>query len=139
MYTLTESEGGKRLGVQTFTLTVSSDREAAPSELKVGSKVPVPTGPKDSPNPRTTYVDVGLTIQARTLRPLPGGLEIFSSVEQSSVAASTDDKIFEPVIRDSNLRDVAVLHPNAPVSLGAFDVPGSNRHYEVQVTMQAIR
>lgn len=139
LYTLTESEGSKRLGVQTFILTVSSDRDAAPSELRVGSKVPVASGPKDSSNPQITYVDVGLTIQARTQKAFPGGLEIFSSVEQSSIAASTDDKILQPVIRNSNLRDVAVLYPNAPVSLGAFDVPGSSRHYEVQVTMQAIR
>ncbi len=138
VYTLTESEGAKRVGFQTFVLTVSSDREAAPSELKVGSRVPVATGPKDASIPQVTYVDVGLTIQARTQKPIPGGLEVFSSVEQSSVAVSTDDKILQPVIRNSMLHGVAILYPNAPVSLGSFDVPGSNRHYEVQVTMQAI-
>lgn len=139
VYTLTESDGAKRLGVQSFVLTISSDKDAAPSELRVGSKVPVASGPKDAAIPQITYVDVGLTIQARTQKVFTGGLEVFSSVEQSSVAASPDDKIVQPVIRNSNLRDVAVLYPNALVSLGSFDVPGSTRHYEVQVTMQAIR
>jgi hypothetical protein len=139
IYTLTESDGAKRLGVQNFVLTVSSDREAAPSELKVGSRVPVVTGLKDSSNPQITYVDVGLTIQARIQRVFPGGLEVFSAVEQSSVAPSPDDKIVQPLIRSSNLRDVAVLYPNGSVSLGSFDVPGSTRHYEVLVTMKSIR
>ncbi len=139
VYTLAENDGAKRLGLQSFVLTVSSDRAAVPSELKVGSKVPVPSGPKDSAIPQVTYVDIGLTIQARTEKVFPGGLEVFSSVEQSSVAVSPDNKILQPVIRNSNLRDVAVLYPNVPVSLGSFDVPGSSRHYEVQVTMQAIR
>jgi hypothetical protein len=136
VYTLTESDGAKRLGVQTFVLTVSSDREAASSELRIGSKVPVPTSPSSS---QFTYVDVGLTIQARSQKAFTGGLEVFSSVDQSSFATSPDDKISQPVIRNSNLHDVAVLYPNVPVSLGSFDVPGSTRHYEVQVTLQTIR
>ena len=138
VYTLTESDGPKRLGNQRFVLTVSSNREAGSSQLKVGSKVPVSTSPKNSTTQQITFVDVGLTIQVRTQRAFSGGLEVFSDVEQSSIAVSPDEKILDPLIRNSNLRGTAVLYPDKPVSLGAFDVPGSTRHYEVQVTMQAI-
>ena len=141
LYTLTESEGGKRIGIQTFVLTISSDREAASSELRVGSRIPYATGSGDpAVGIQFNYADVGLTIQARSQKPFPGGLEVFASVEQSFITEPPpDNKIHQPVIRNYNLHDVAVLYPNTPVSLGAFDVPGNSRHYEGQVTLQAIR
>src|ERR1700761_5335157 len=42
LYTLSESDSGKKIGVQHFMLTVNNDSGRA--DLKIGSKVPISTG-----------------------------------------------------------------------------------------------
>ena len=138
VYTLTESDGAKRIGVQHFTLTVSSAADGATSELNVGSKVPVLSGPKDSANPQTTYVDVGLTIRAQP-RQTEDGLRLSSEVQQTSVSEASLEKVNQPVIRQAKVRDTALLIPGKAVMLSSFDVPGSTRHYDVEVVLEPVR
>src|ERR1700761_447794 len=69
LYTLSESDAGKKIGVQHFTLTVVSDYRTA--ELKIGSKVPISTGGVskdgkfDPSEYQVQYLDVGLSIAAQ--------------------------------------------------------------------------
>lgn len=132
-YTVTESEGAKRLGVQHFGLTVTATGQNG--SLKVGSKVPITTGSLNGGSTMTsqmTYLDVGLNIRAR-LTEVANGLVLDSQVEQSTVAEVVDAQSHDPVIRQAVLQNTALLTLGKPVVLGSVDTPGSTRHLEVEV------
>jgi hypothetical protein len=138
-YTLTEMDGGKRIGTQHFALTVNPGKEG---RIRLGSKVPIAM---ESSNPaslapaKVNYQDVGLNISAR-IREFATGVSLDSNVEQSSVSEeqSTDGR-GDPVIRQTRLENTALLTPGKPVMLGSLDVPGSTRHLDVEVVLEVVR
>ena len=136
-YTLTEMDAGKKLGLQHYTLTVDPDTHHA--SLKLRSKVPVCTGGCSSPAPSSiTYYDVGLSIDA-VLSGYANGIQVQTVLEKSDIAESqADQKISQPIIRDVDLTNTAMLSPGKSVELGSIDIPGSTRHYDVEVAMQAV-
>lgn len=143
-YTVTESDGQKRLGVQHFSLTVTAG--AASATLKLGSKVPVTTGSYQGGNnpvqSQFTYLDVGLNLRARLSLPANGTISLDSQVEQSSVTdsiAMNSDTVHEPVIRQAVLQNTAELTPGKPVMLGSLDTPGSTRHLDVEVVLEPVK
>jgi hypothetical protein len=139
-YTITESDGEKRIGTQHFALTV--DANTGDSQFKLGSKVPIITGSSNSENRAQTqvqYQDVGLNISARVKDYLTG-VEVHSKVEQSSV--SEDQSTVgrnDPIIRQAVLQNTALLTLGKPVMLGSLDVPGSTRHLDIEVVLEAVR
>ncbi len=138
-YTITEMEAGKRIGVQNFAVVVAAGGRTT---LKDGSKIPIATGTygTDTKNTQTqfTYLDIGLNIDA-SVDEFSNGARLRSKIEQSSAAEEkTIAGVTEPIIRQSVLEGTAFLTPGKPVTLGAFDIPGSTRHLEVAVTMDPI-
>ena len=134
-YTLTESDAGKRVGSQHYTLLAVTGQRTTSKE---GSKVPVLTGSytaggSSSAQQQFQYIDVGMNFDA-TLDAYAGGVRLRSKVEQSS---TTEDKsisgIVEPIIRQAVLEGTAILLPGKPVSLGSLDVPGTTRRIDVEV------
>jgi len=139
-YTITEMDGAKRIGIQHFAMI--ADPESGDSQFKLGSKVPIMTGSSNSVNPLQTqvqYQDVGLNISAR-LKEFSTGVEVHSKVEQSSVSEeqSTVGRN-DPVIRQAVLQNNALLTLGKPVMLGSLDVPGSTRHLDIEVVLDAVR
>jgi hypothetical protein len=63
-----------------------------------------------------------------------------SDVEQTGVSEeqSTGGR-GDPVIRQANLQNTALLTPGKPVMLGSLDVPGSTRHLDVEVVLEVVR
>ncbi|WP_263352123.1 hypothetical protein [Acidicapsa acidisoli] len=142
-YTITESDGGKNLGTQHFSLTVNPDSKDA--ELKMGSRVPIESaaynteGPAAHTNVQYQYVDVGLNISAR-VHEFATGAEVYSKLEQSSVAeAKSTIGSNAPVIRQAMLQNTATLTAGKPVMLGSLDVPGSTRHLDIEVILENIK
>lgn len=134
-FTLTEMDGGKKIGVQHFTMV--SDEKGS-SELRVGSKVPVASGPPaESGSPMYTYVDVSLNIDAR-VEEVQEGLRVYTRVAQSSIGPPPNDRIYQPVVRNTSLSTNAVVAPGKPTLLGSFDIPGSTRHSEVEVVLEPV-
>jgi type II secretory pathway component GspD/PulD (secretin) len=139
-YTVVESDGGKRIGVQHFSLTMTP---GVRTTLKDGSKVPVATGSYNttgaSAQTQFTYLDVGLNFDA-TLTQGAGGLRLSSKVEQS---ASAEEKtiagVTEPIIRQAVLEGSATLQVGKPVMLGSLDVAASTRHLDVEVLLEEIK
>ena len=139
-YTVTEMDAGKRVGVEHYTLMMSTGGRTT---LKQGSKVPIVTGsiansPGGNPNTQFTFVDVGINLEA-TLNSSADGLTLQSKLEQSGVI---EDKaiagISEPVIRQTLLRGTSLLQPGKPLMLGSLDVPGSTRHLDVEVVLEPL-
>ena len=133
-YTLTELDGGKRVGERKVAMTITAGQRTS---LKQGNKVPVMTGSYDSGTAiekmQVTYLDVGTNFDA-TLEEVGNGLSLKSKVEESSLS---DDKsgigAQDPIVRQSVLEGVSPLVPGKPLLLGSLDIPGSTRHFNIEV------
>ena len=84
-YTLTETDGGKRIGTQHFSMIVVNGRKTV---LKQGSRIPLATGTSTNSALMQTqiqYMDVGLNIDA-SLDASVDVVRLSTKVEQSSLA-----------------------------------------------------
>lgn len=139
-YTLTEIDNGKRIGTQHYSLTVVAGQRTT---LKQGSRVPIATGAytlsTSTTQTQITYVDVGMNFDV-TLDEFANGVRLRSRVEQSSIAEQTSSvTLTDPVIRQTTLEGTAFLTPGEPMILGSLDIPGSTRHMDVAVEMEAVK
>ena len=144
-YTVAETDAGKSVGTQHFSMIVVSGQETI---LKEGSKVPVLTG-SFSPSASTssqgmgvqtqyTYLDVGMIFDA-TLEDFANGVRLRSKVEQSSIAEEKSGSIPpDPIVRQSILQGTSFLTPGKPLLLGSIDIPGSTRHLDIDVVMDLV-
>ena len=144
-YTITESDAGKRIGTQHFSMIVVSGQRTT---LKQGSKIPVITGSyspggadsKTGPGVQTqyTYLDVGENFDATLSEVAHGGM-LHTKVEQSSIA---DQKSAvneaEPIVRQTVMEGNLFLPTGKPVILGSIDIVGSTRHIDIDVMMEPI-
>ena len=144
-YTVTETDGGKPVGVQHYSIVAVSGQRAT---LKNGSKVPIVTGAYNSGEKGSTakdvqtqfqYLDLGLNIDT-TLSETAGGAQLKTKVEVSSIGgASTIAGVDEPVIRQTVIEGTEAVVPGKPLSLADLDVVGSTRHLQIEVTMEPVR
>jgi type II secretory pathway component GspD/PulD (secretin) len=138
-YTISETDGGKRVGVQHFAMVLS---EGERTTLKQGSRVPLVTGSTTASSAGTesqvTYIDVGLNFDA-ILTKAADGANLRAKVAQTSVAEERSGVgLQDPVIRQTALEGTSFLPFGKPVVLGSIDVPGSTRHLEVEVVMTLV-
>ncbi|HEY4011137.1 MAG TPA: hypothetical protein VGM11_13370 [Acidobacteriaceae bacterium] len=140
IFTLADSDGGKRVGVQHFSIVVVASQRAM---LKQGSKIPVITGTfgkeNDSQQTQFQYLDVGMNFDA-TLESTPGGLYLKSKVEQSSLADEhmSGPLAPEPIVRQTSLEGTSAITPGKPITLGSVDVPGTTRHVDIEVVAEPV-
>ncbi len=139
-YTLAESDNGKRIGVQHFSMVAILGERV---QLKQGDKVPVLTGSysteKAAEQSQFTYLDIGMNF-VTTLDQFAGGLRLKSRVEQSSVASAPQSGKLadDPIVRQSLLEGTSVLTPGKPLNLGGIDIVGSTRHLDIEVVAEPI-
>ena len=147
-YTVVESDGGKRIGVQHFDMVVTGGQRTV---LKQGSKVPVVTGNftsgTNSSQNQFTYLDIGLNFDA-TLDEFTNGVRLRTKVERSSVAESSNGPTeaaihqslpTDPVIRQTSLEGTSLLVAGKPQILGSLDIPDTTRHLDIEVEMNVMR
>jgi type II secretory pathway component GspD/PulD (secretin) len=138
-YTVTETGSGQPGGAQHVTLIVTS---GGMTDFKQGSKVPIVTGiypqGEQPQHSDVQYQDVGLEIEA-TLNGYADGVHLRSKIAQSNVS---DEKsgigVEDPVFHETTLEGTATLVPGKPLILGSLDIPGTNRHQQVEVVSEAI-
>ncbi|MGC2162357.1 MAG: hypothetical protein WA634_10635 [Silvibacterium sp.] len=138
-YTITDTENGQRVGTQRVALIVIS---GGMTELKQGSRVPIVTGTSDAgrstQSDQVQYLDVGLNIKASLEGP-PDHLSLRTKVEQSSVAEEKSGYgAQDPVVRQTTLDGTSTLVQGKPVVLGSFDLSGSGRRVEIEVSSEPI-
>jgi hypothetical protein len=137
-YTFTESDGGKKIGVQHLAVVVAVGGRTT---LKNGSRVPVTTGSYNTSGAAVqtqfTYLDVGTNIDA-SLDQIEGGARLRSKVEQSSIEESTA-RTQDPIVRQSVLEGTSFLTAGKPEMLGTLDIAGSTRHLEIEVVMEPVK
>lgn len=138
-FTITESDAGKRIGVEHFSFAADVGQRTT---LKQGSKVPVATGSYSMSDKTSqeqfTYLDVGMNFDA-TLTQTGPNLVMKCKVEQSSIAESQlIGSVREPVIRQAVIEGVETITPGKPITLGAIDVSGSTRHLDIEVVAEPL-
>lgn len=137
-YTITEMDGGKRVGVQHFAIVAAAGQRTL---VKQGSKVPVVTASNkegDLTQTQINYLDVGLTFDV-TIDQYANGGRLRSRVEQSNVAEEKSGVgPQDPLLRQTVLEGFSFLIPGKPLVLGSLDIPGSTRRLDVDVMMETI-
>jgi type II secretory pathway component GspD/PulD (secretin) len=135
-YTIRESEGGKTIGQQHFSIIVAS---GSMTVLKQGSRVPIRTTSSNQGENQVTYLDVGLDIEA-SLDGYLDGARLRTKIMQSSIAEEKSDTgTQDPIIRQTTVEGTSTLVQGKPLVLGSLDVPGSTRHQEVEVVSELVR
>ena len=138
-YTIAETDNGQPSGKKRVMLVVSYGGK---SDVKQGSKVPIVVGlypqTNEAQQSNVQYQDIGLEIEA-TLDGYADGVRLRSRIAESSVA---DEKssigVQDPVFRQTTLDGTANLVPGKPLIVGSLDLPGTNRHQQVEVLAEAI-
>ncbi len=140
-YTFTETEGGKRIGVQHYSMMLAAGQRL---QMKEGSRVPLivsstPTTP-GKPSGDRTYLDVGLNFDS-TIEPYgPTGARLRSKIERSSLAEEKSGLGPEdPLIRQTLTEGTTILAEGKPLPLASIDVIGSARHLEVEALLEVVR
>jgi type II secretory pathway component GspD/PulD (secretin) len=139
-FTTTETDGGKRVGVQHFAMLVAAGQRTV---MKQGSKVPIATGSYNASGntgaqTQFTYIDVGMNFDVN-LDELANGVRLRSKVEQLGVAEqSSGVGVQDPIIRQSLLEGTSFLTAGKPLVLGSIDIPGSTRHLDIEVVMEQV-
>ena len=142
-YTLAESDAGKRIGIQHFSMVVASGQRTI---VKQGSKIPVITGsyqPGPGVQTQFQYLDIGMNFDA-TLEDSPNGLRLKTKVEQSAVGNPSEygngsgPLASEPIIHQTSLEGSSILSLGKPLTLGSVDVAGSTRHIDIEVVAEPI-
>jgi type II secretory pathway component GspD/PulD (secretin) len=141
-YTITELDGGKRVGVQHYSMIVTDGQR---SVMKQGNKIPVVTGSYSNGSTggsglesQVTYLDIGMNFDA-TLDAHGDGGRLRTKVEQLGMAEEKSGVgPQDPIVRQSAMESTVNLAPGKPVVLGSLDVPGSTRHLDVDVMMEPL-
>jgi hypothetical protein len=134
-YTMKESDGGKTIGLQHFSIIVAS---GSMTVFKQGSRVPVGPSSSNQGENQITYLDVGQEIEA-SLDGYLDGARLRTKVVQSSIAEEKSGIEQFPIIRQTTLEGTSTLVQGKPLVLGSLDVPGSTRHQEVEVVSELVR
>jgi hypothetical protein len=139
-YTLTETDGGKRVGSQHLTFVAV---RAEKTELKQGTRVPVLTGVASAgaadQYSQVQYVDIGLSIQA-SLEGTPENLRLRTKIEQSSLAEQKPGANSQvPVIRQTVLEGASILVPGRALVLGSLEILGGTRKLEIEVVAEPVK
>ena len=138
-YAITEIDGGKRVGTQHISMVVAGGQRTV---MKQGNKVPIVTGSTtegNSTQSTVTYLDVGLNFDA-TLDESVNGVRLRTKVEQMSLAEERSGVgAQDPVIRQTSVEGTSILTEGKPLILGSIDVPGSTRHLDIDVVLEAVR
>jgi type II secretory pathway component GspD/PulD (secretin) len=137
-YTISQTEGGKRVSSEHYTMVLASGQNTT---LKAGDKVPVVTGSLNSTAGATTqntYLDVGMNFDA-TLTTMGDGAQLKSKFEQSSIAEEKSGMgPQDPMVQQDVLAGVAYLSPGKPLVLGSLDIAGTTRKLEIEVEMEPV-
>lgn len=145
-FTLADSDNGKRVGVQHFSIVVAPGQRTT---LKQGSKIPVITGsysggaPSPGVQTQFQYLDIGMNFDV-TLTDSPGGLLLKSKVEDTAVGSTSEFRntsgplAQEPIIQQTSLEGSSMVNLRKPITLGSIDVPGSTRHIDIEVVAEPI-
>jgi type II secretory pathway component GspD/PulD (secretin) len=140
-FTLTETDAGKKIGVQHVAMFVE---EGQRSTLKSGSKIPIVTGSyaaaSNTSQQQMTYLDIGTNFDATAIAAAGDEITLKAKVEQSSVAEEKSGVgPQDPIVRQTVLESSSLLTQGKPQVLGAVDISGTTRKLEIEVVADPVK
>jgi type II secretory pathway component GspD/PulD (secretin) len=139
-FTLTETEGGKKIGVQHVAMFVE---EGQRSTLKSGSKIPIVTGSYSQTSAvqqQMTYLDIGANFDATATAAAGEEITLKAKVEQSSVAEEKSGiGPQDPIVRQTVIESSSLLTQGKPQILGSVDITGTTRRLEIEVVAESVK
>jgi hypothetical protein len=129
---------GKPTNSRSYTATVNTDSRDHGTSIRTGSRIPIATGSSSSSsvqalvNTQWQYVDVGVNIDVHDAREIGRQLSLNLIADVSSIGASNEASIHQPVIRQ-NKWQASVLIP-----VGKATVVFTSDSLDSKGTMQVV-
>ena len=129
-----ELDDNKVINTRTYSLTVS---DKAPGSIRTGSRVPVSTG--NNPT-QFTYIDLGVNIDCRDVRELPGQLTLSVSADISAANTETGSSSNpNPVIRQYKWGSTVIVPFRKATHIFSSEDLGSKRKFQLELTATPIK
>jgi hypothetical protein len=129
-FVLKELEGGKVINSRAYSMVLST--EANPSaSIRTGTRVPVPSSPGSA---HFQYTDVGVNIDCRGTKPVPGGLALTVNAEISSIAPDSPGPA--PMVRQTRWSSNLMVPVGRPVVLFSSDDVTTKRQLQLGLTVR---
>lgn len=139
-YTFTNFEGGQSGAHRSVAVVVASGEHAS---LKQGERVPLVTGraganPNDA-SQQYQYIDVGLNLNV-SLRGPADDLVLQTKIAESAVVPDKSVAgLPDPIIRQTVLNNASIVPVGKPLLIGSIEMPGTNKHEQIEVTVEAVK
>jgi hypothetical protein len=130
-FVVKEVDGGKVLNARTYSAVVSTERGLC--SIRTGNRVPYSTGDK------TSYLDVGVSIDCRSVKEVPGELTLRLDADVSSVVQeSTTPTNFPPVVRQNKWASDIIVPLKKPTVIFSSDDLTTKHQMQLELTATPI-
>ncbi|MGA8731628.1 MAG: hypothetical protein WB608_22915 [Terracidiphilus sp.] len=129
---------GKATNSRKYTTTVCTGLNETAS-IRAGSRIPVATGPSSEikssiVNTQFQYIDVGVNIDTRRVHEIDGQLSLDLTANISGMAASNNQDLHQPVIRENRWQAQVLIPIGKPTVVFTSDSLDSKGSMQVVVT-----
>src|ERR1700683_4385802 len=139
-FAVKEVEGAKVLNSRTYSVMVSGvvvfrehELTTGSCSIRTGSKIPFSTGKEN------TYLDVGVSIDCRSVKEAPGGLNLHVDADVSSVVQeSATSTNLAPVVRQNKWASSVLVPLKKPTVIFSSDDLTSKHQMQVELTATPI-
>lgn len=138
-YVLREMDGTKEISKRNYTISVRSGNSLR--QLRMGSRVPVSTGPAVNDHPQYQYMDVGMNVDTLT-REDQHGVWLDVTGELSSIAVNegaSNTSYSPPLVRQAKVSGSVPIIPGKSMLVFSADEPTTTRRFELSVTATQVR
>ncbi len=137
-FVVKEVEGPKVLNARAYSMTVSTDSSSPPSSIRTGSKVPIPSSPGSS---QFTYMDLGVNIDCRSIKPAQNELSLIVTADVSSLQTESPPPAVPNVmvIRQNKWSSAIIVPIKKPTVIFSADDLTTKRQMQMELTATPIR
>ena len=136
-YTLTESEGGKKIDSRQYSIETgggTNNGRQWSSYVNIGTRVPV--GSKGDGSYQ--YIDVGIKLRC-SISPRDGAQVLDTGFTLSSVAPDAANVDGRPILRELEIGNQTPIETGKVTLVGTADDPNSGRKFVLEVTVTEIK
>lgn len=140
-FTLSELEDGKKVNTRSYSMLAQAG--GVLNKLRIGARVPVPTGGGFRPNESSAlantqfqYMDVGMNIDCR-VQEQDGYLVLSTTIDSSTFTqppVQSASVPTQPVVRQLRVDLGTVVSLDKPTLVTSVDDPSSKRRFQLEVT-----
>jgi hypothetical protein len=136
-FVVKEVEGGKVLNTRAYSTTVSFDaKDTGSTSIRARGRVAYQTTTGDTKS--VQYLDIGVSIDCRSIKEVGRGLSLYVSADISSVPSDTSAATAPPTIRQNTWNSVTIVPPKKPTLIFSSDDPMSKRQMQLELTATPI-